>query len=245
MSKESVQPSRVRQDEACVSTPHGHLSELLVDKASDAFQRCLDEERAAIARELHDELGGALAAMRFDLAWIDRHTQDEGIRSRVRAAIEMLQHAVGASQRIACDLRPPALDQGLVAALQQLAANFEKRTGIQTSLAAMHTETELPEAVQHVVYRTLQEALTNAGKHAACRAVAIELAAGPEGLTLRITDDGRSLAPDSPVKPDAFGLKGLRERAAALKGRLEITGRAGAGTTLVLSIPTAPGPSNT
>ena len=117
-------------------------SERRLAELTEHLQRSIEAERAAIAREIHDDIGGALTAVKFDLAWIGRHAQgDGGIASHAQAAVEMLQHAIGASQRIMMNLRPPVLDQGLVAAVRWLAEGFEQRTGIPAQVQASLRET--------------------------------------------------------------------------------------------------------
>jgi len=91
---------------------------------AEHLQVTIERERASIAREIHDDIGGSLAAIRFDLSWIERHTTDAATRSHASAATDMLQHAVQASQRIMMNLRPAILDQGLIAAIQWLGGNF-------------------------------------------------------------------------------------------------------------------------
>ena len=91
-------------------------------------------ERAAIAREIHDDIGGSLAAIRLDLSWIGRHSPSEEMTGHVTTANDMLQHAIGASQRIMMNLRPAILDQGLHPAIQWLAESFQRRSGVKTSL---------------------------------------------------------------------------------------------------------------
>ncbi len=145
---------------------------------ADYLHQCIEEERAALAREVHDDIGGALAAIRFDLDWIGRHAADAAVRSRLDAATEMLGYAIGASQRIALDLQPPMLDKGLVAAVCELAAGFERRTGIKTRIRTACSGVEPARAVQRVAFRTAQETLTNIGKHAHCSEVSIDLRTG-------------------------------------------------------------------
>ncbi|MBP7567274.1 MAG: response regulator [Burkholderiaceae bacterium] len=207
---------------------------------SEYLQSRIEEERTALARDVHDEIGGALAAVKFDLAWIQRHTKDAGTREHVNTALEMLRHAIDASQRIVLDLRPPILDQGLVTAIDWLARNFEKRTGVATTFRSSHEKIRAPDAVQLTVYRTAQEALTNVSKHADCRNVEIELSDAEGVLTLEVADDGRGLTQDALDKPKAFGLKGLVERARVVDGWLDITNRHGIGTAIILSVPLKP-----
>lgn len=207
------------------------------------LQNTIEQERAAIAREIHDDIGGSLAAIKFDLAWMGRHCADQATLAHVNTAGDMLQHAIGASQRIMMDLRPAILDQGLGAALDWLCSGFEKRTGIKTSLRAAPSQIDLPKDVQLTAYRTAQEALTNIAKHAQCSQVKIELSDAEAVLTLEITDNGGGIAPDALAKPKSYGLRGLRERAKTVGGWLDVSTGAGGGTAIILSIPLAGGRS--
>src|SRR5690606_23027272 len=98
---------------------------------AEHLQTSIEQERADIAREIHDDIGGALAAAKLDLAWVARRLEQPESAPHLENAMEMLQHALGASQRIMMNLRPPILDQGLVAAVQWLAEGFERRTRIR------------------------------------------------------------------------------------------------------------------
>ena len=201
------------------------------------LQLSIEQERAAIAREVHDDIGGALAAMKFDLAWLGRHASDDSTQTHINAATEMLQHALGASQRIMRNLRPAVLDQGLVAAIQWMVNGFEKRTGIKTTLRAAEETIHTTKDIQLVAYRTAQEALTNVSKHAQCSAVTIDISDHEDVLTVEISDNGRGIAKEDLEKPSAFGIKGLRERAKTVGGWIDISRNAGAGTTVIVSIP--------
>lgn len=212
-------------------------SEQRLADLTEHLQVSIEQERAAIAREIHDDIGGALTAVRFDVAWIQRNSQDAAIQSHALAATEMLQHAIGASQRIMMNLRPPILDQGLVAAVQWLAEGFERRTGIQTTFHHKQEHQELPGTIQLVAYRTAQEALTNVVKYAHASHVHIDLSDSGEVLTLEITDNGQGIAPEMRDKPKAFGLRGLAERARTVHGWLDVSSQPGRGTSVILSIP--------
>lgn len=207
---------------------------------TEHLQSSIEQERASIAREIHDEIGGALTALRFDLAWIGRHSQDPALQAHAQSAADMLQHALEASQRIMMNLRPPILEQGLVAAVQWLAAGFERRTGVPTRVQSSGEHIGAAAQIQLVAYRTAQEALTNIAKHARAAQVEIELSDARGVLTLEVADDGLGLDPQAPDKPRAFGLKGLHERARTVGGWLDLSSRPGQGTSLILSIPLAP-----
>lgn len=220
-----------------LATSQRRLAEL-----AEHLQTSIEQERASIAREIHDDIGGALTAVRFDMAWIGRHSTDPAMREHAASATDMLQHAIGASQRIMMNLRPPVLEQGLVAAVQWLAAGFERRTGVPTRLQSSSDTIHTPPDIQLVAYRTAQEALTNISKHAQPGKVNIELSDKEGVLTLEVADNGRGIAPEMLDKPKAFGLKGLQERARTVGGWLDISSRPHQGTSVILSIP-LPSPS--
>lgn len=210
---------------------------------AEHLQTSIDQERADIAREIHDDIGGALAAVKLDLAWIGRRpTLDADVRQHVETAMEMLQHALGASQRIMLNLRPPILDQGLVAAVQWLAGSFEKRTGVRVSVRRSAEFIDVPRDLQLVAYRTAQEALTNVHKHAHATAVDIDLSDREGVLTLEVSDNGQGMSPDALRKAKSFGLLGLKERAAKVDGWMDISSSP-RGTSVILSVPlrTTPG----
>jgi signal transduction histidine kinase len=213
-------------------------SERRLAELTEHLQSSIERERASISREIHDDIGGSLAAIKFDLAWIGRHSADnQPMQDHVASASEMLQHAIGASQRIMMNLRPPILDQGLVAAIQWLAESFQKRTGVATSFHSSGERIETGKEIAMVAYRTAQEALTNISKHAACSKVTIDLSDAEGVLTLELSDDGRGLDRAALSKAKAFGLRGLRERAKTVDGWLDVSSREGAGTSVILSVP--------
>ena len=203
------------------------------------LQTSVELERAAIAREIHDDVGGSLTAIKFDLAWIDRHAQEPEVRQRVSAALETVNAAIDASQRIMHNLRPAILEQGLVAALQWMTARFERRTGIEAALRVGDERLALPPGVPLVAYRTAQEALTNVSKHAGATRVDIELSLDSGVLTLEIRDNGKGIAPGDLAKERSFGIRGLHERAATVGGWVDLSSSPGTGTSLILTVPLA------
>ena len=212
-------------------------SEKRLASFAEHLQATIEQERTSIAREIHDDIGGSLAAIRFDLSWIERHHSDESTLSHVRAATDMLQHAVEASQRIMMNLRPAILDQGLVAAIHWLSNSFSKRTGIETLVRAPLQLEQLSKSTQLVAYRTAQEALTNVGKYAQCTLVKIDLSGDDNVLTLEIADNGFGLSASDFSKPHGFGLRGLKERAKTIGGWLDISSQTGLGTSITLTVP--------
>lgn len=222
--------ARVAAD-AALAESRARLSEL-----AQHLQTGIERERAAIAREIHDDVGGSLAAIRFDLAWIARHEQSPEVQLRVASALETVAHAVEASQRIMHDLRPAILDQGLVAALQWMAGQFERRNGVGCRFRCRHEQVALPAGVPLVAYRFAQEALTNVTKHAQASEVTIDLSLTRGVLSLEIADNGRGLGAADLAKTGSFGLRGLHERAGTVGGWVEVSSGA-SGTTLLLSVP--------
>lgn len=217
------------------------VSERRLAELTEHLQQSIEQERAAIAREIHDDIGGSLAAVKFDLAWIVRHADDKEMQRHAQAGVDMLRHAMDASQRIMMNLRPPVLDQGIGAAIQWLADNFQRRTGTPVRILAPADRICLPPTVELAAYRTAQEALTNITKHAPeSTEVLIELTDGEGVLTLEIADNGHGLPADMLDKPRAFGLRGLHERAKAAGGWLDVSGRPGGGTSIILSVPLMP-----
>lgn len=206
------------------------------------LQTSIEQERAAIAREIHDDVGGALTAIKFDLAWIARHAPNPQIAERVQQALESVSHAHEASQRIMHNLRPAILEQGLVAALQWMSDRFAKRTGLQVAFRTSQEQMVLPPGVPLVAYRFAQEALTNVSKHAQATRVTVDVTQAAGVLSIEVTDNGRGLGAEDLAKARSFGIRGLHERAETVGGWVDISSNPG-GTTLILSVPLS-GPEN-
>ena len=220
-----------RRADAELAQSRQRLAEL-----AEHLQTSIEQERADIAREIHDDIGGSLAAVKLDLAWVARRNHDNETRHHLDTALEMLQHALGASQRIMLNLRPPILDQGLVAAVQWLATSFEKRTGMPVLVRRSADFIDVPRDVQLVAYRCAQEALTNIAKHANASAVDIDLSDREGVLTLEVNDNGQGMSADALTKAKSFGLLGLKERAEKVEGWLDVSSSP-RGTSVILSVP--------
>jgi signal transduction histidine kinase len=219
-------------------------SQLRLHELAQHLQTSIEMERAAIAREIHDDVGGSLTALKFDLAWIARHSDSPEVQARVQSALETVTAAIESSQRIMHNLRPAILEQGLLAALQWMTARFERRTGIACALRAPQQPMPLGPGVPLVAYRTAQEALTNVSKHAQATQVSIDLSMAGGVLSLEISDNGRGLSTDDLAKARSFGIRGLHERARTVGGWVDLSSGP-TGTTLILSVPLdgAPGGS--
>ena len=200
------------------------------------LQTSIEMERAAIAREIHDDVRGSLTALKFDLAWIGRHASAPEVQVRVANALETLDQAIGASQRIMHNLRPAILEQGLVPALQWMTSRFERRNNVPCQFRSTHESIALPVGVPLVAYRFAQEALTNISKHAGATRVVVDLSLSAGVLSLEVSDNGRGLRPDDLTKARSFGLRGLHQRASTVGGWVDVSSGP-EGTTLLLSVP--------
>jgi signal transduction histidine kinase len=199
-----------------------------------------EQEKSRIARELHDELGQSLTALRMDLEWLKARslTGDEAVAAKIAAMRELLDTTVAATRRIAADLRPLMLDDlGLVPAAEWLAENFERHHGIECRLEIDPPELDLADPQSTAVFRIMQESLTNVARHAGASLVEVSLGRVNGHLRLRVRDNGRGFDPAAPRRPNAFGLTGLRERAHLVGGQVSLETAPGRGTTIEVSIP--------
>jgi signal transduction histidine kinase len=213
------------------------LSEQTIRELARHLQSSVEEERAAISREIHDDIGGSLAALRLELGRIKRHIDDPVAVSRLIDAEETLNLALLATQRIMQNTRPAILDQGLSACVQWLAQAHSRRTGRNVSVQNRLRSDLLPDSFRLTAYRVVQESLTNAGKYAPQSDIRIEASDAGGTLTIEISDTGPGFLsrPDAPRK--GFGLRGLRERAESIGGWLDVSSAPGKGTTITLSAP--------
>ncbi len=200
-----------------------------------------EDERRRIARELHDELGQRLTALKMDLSALAGADANPAQAERVTAMLAMLDDTVASVRRIAADLRPMMLDDlGLNAAVQWLAGDAKRRLGLAVQLALDANEPALPEPVSTALYRIVQEALTNVARHAQASAVSITLHSNGTELLLSVQDNGIGLPPGALQQEGSYGLLGMQERVQALGGSLELA-NTGAGTQLVVRLPLPPG----
>ena len=216
------------------------VQELLQHK-SDLLQRLYtakEDERLALARELHDEMGQTSTAIRTEVAVLQRigRLHPEADESVKRIA-ESAQHLSQMTRQMLHRLRPPALDSmGLEQALVSLCDNWQNST---QNLCEFKTSA-LPEGLNDyacvTVYRIVQEALTNVARHANAKHVRVELTLDTQGLNLNIEDDGQGMA-DTQAVHQGFGLLGMQERVASVAGRMSISSKLGQGVRLAIQIP--------
>ena len=195
-----------------------------------------EQERRRLSRELHDETGQALTSILLGLKSIE---DAQGTERFPEALAELRELAVATLQdvrRLAVELRPKALDDfGLTPALERLTGTFAEQTGISAQLESRLPEGRLPTEVETVLYRVVQEALTNVVKHAQAENVSVLLHAKPGKVAVVIEDDGRGFAAENEAG-DGIGLVGMRERVALVGGRLQVESSE-AGTTIVVEVP--------
>jgi PAS domain S-box-containing protein len=201
-----------------------------------------EEEKTRIARELHDELGQLLSALKMDLAWLHERLPAAGPEALAKAEqmSALLDETVGSVRRIASDLRPLMLDDlGFLEAAGWLIEDFSRRSGVQCRFDSP-TEAELADlerGVATTLYRALQESLTNIARHAQATNAWIMLGADREALRLEIEDDGRGIDAEDLAKLRSLGLRGMRERVQYVGGSLEIGRAPRGGTRIQLRVP--------
>ena len=199
-----------------------------------------EEERTRIARELHDQLGQALTAMKFDLAWLtDRLVQmDTTLAQKAKTVTEQMDTLIKTVRRIATELRPGMLDDlGLAASIEWQSRDFEKRTGIACAVNVSVGDLPVDQAQSMALFRIFQEALTNVARHASAQHIEVKLAATHEAVTLQVHDDGRGIHRREISSLHSLGLLGMQERAKQLGGAFDIQGVPGDGTIVTVSIP--------
>jgi PAS domain S-box-containing protein len=200
-----------------------------------------EEERTRMARELHDQLGQSLTAIKMEIAWaIEKVPLGEpDVAQKMRSAIGMVDSTVNIVRRLATELRPAVLDLGLIAAIEWQAEEFEERTGTECQLALPAHDIVLDQDKLIAVFRILQEALTNVARHSKATQARIILTEQPRDLVLEVHDNGRGMDADE-AKRGSLGLLGMRERAVFVGGELTLTSAPGQGTVVTARIPLQP-----
>lgn len=227
------------------------VSELAAAQERSRLQReMLDQvihaqeaERARVARDLHDTIGQALTSVLLGLRLIDG-TAPEGsaateLRARTDEVRQLVAQALNEVRQLAFELRPTVLDDvGLVAAVRRLSDDLTRRLGVRVELAldGLDDDRRLPPEVETVVYRVVQEALTNVARHARASLATVTITADGEGMRASIVDDGIGFGLDDSVLR-SLGLAGMAERASLAGGRVEITSAHTEGTTVTLEVP--------
>ncbi|OJT24671.1 histidine kinase [Archangium sp. Cb G35] len=203
-----------------------------------------EEERKHLARELHDEFGQALTAVKLNLGLVDATARLTGpLAGRLPDAIALVDRLIGQVRSLSLDLRPPQLDElGLVAALENYLAGVTQRGGVDLVFTSAASLPSLGVERDIVVFRVIQEAVTNALRHARARRLEVRLEAAGHAIRLEVKDDGQGFVSEEVLaggSPASFGLFGMQERVRDLGGRFEVTSRPGEGTCVVAEVPMA------
>jgi signal transduction histidine kinase len=206
------------------------------------LDEAVEEERRHLAREVHDQLGQALTALKIDASWAaqrlggDDQTVRAVVADKLRGMAGLIDMTVDSVQRISAQLRPQMLeDMGLVPALEVHAEQFAERTGIRSHVHAGE-DPALPAPAATHVFRIVQEAMTNVARHAGATRVDVSLIEVDRVLHVEIQDDGRGITDAEQHSVTSLGMLGMRERARLLGGRLTVTGAAGRGTVVTLEV---------
>ncbi len=217
-----------------------HHSRARLAELSAHAERVKEQERTRIAREIHDELGGNLTAIKMAVAMLaarlDSGAAAPVLREKTDYVDALVDRTIDAIHRIALDLRPPLLDLGLVAALEWQVKEFAKQSGVHASFSVNQRDVGLNDDQATALFRIAQEALTNIAKHANARKVTVKLARLRQHVSLKISDDGDGIGQDDRSKPASFGLRGMAERARALGGTLTLSHASGGGTVVAIKI---------
>lgn len=198
-----------------------------------------ESERKHIAREVHDELGQVLTALRMDLSLLGMQAGSsfQPVTDKLQSMKGLVDRAILGVRNVAANLRPSALDMGLVAAIEWLRDEFVRHTGVPCEIHVSDDNIDLDEARAVVIFRIVQESLTNVTRYAQASKVAIALEPHDDSLWLEVRDDGQGFSPSLVEKGKSFGLLGMRERAIALGGRVEVVSAPGQGTLISVKIP--------
>jgi PAS domain S-box-containing protein len=204
-----------------------------------------EEEGTRIAREIHDELGGILTGLKWDLEKIDKTLNSPGdsshlfeIHNRISSMTGLIETTINTVRRIASELRPGVLDDlGLVPAVEWQIEQFQARSGLKCHWTNNASDIELTRERATAVFRILQEILTNVLRHAGAANLYVKLSRSNGYFEMEVSDDGRGITESQMRNPGSLGLLGMRERALLVGGEVRITGKEGGGTTVLVRVP--------
>lgn len=225
--------THTKQEELEIKRSHAQLAEF-----SAHIQVLKEQERTRIAREIHDDLGGNLTAIKMALALVKRRcNSDEASLEKVGYAEHLVDRTIESIHRISGDLRPSVLDFGIVAGIDWQAQEFERLTSIACHLVSEQEDIELSSDQATALFRIFQEALTNISKHACATEVVVELKLDGKDVVLDIADNGKGMQLSEQLKTNSFGIRGMNERVDMLQGSLSINSAPNLGTKLSIRIP--------
>jgi signal transduction histidine kinase len=197
-----------------------------------------EEERAHIAREIHDELGQVLTGLKMEVGWLAKRLKEKELVEKTDSMAKLIDSTVQTVRKIATGLRPEMLDDmGLIAAVAWQAKEFQKRTGIRCRAKLPPESVKLDVDVSTTMFRIFQEILTNVARHSRATRVDMELRVDEERVALEVSDNGVGIADSDLHGKKSLGLLGMHERALLFGGEVKITGTTGHGTRVSVSIP--------
>ena len=208
------------------------------------LQKKLEQERARLAQELHDDLTQKMTVIALEMSLLDASVQSERelsrtqLKEKVREIAQIINEMIHSLRRIKSELRPKLLDEfGLAAALEWECTEFARRTGLRCEFKAEPEEVVLKPAVAIEFFRVFQDVMSNVAQHGKARRVNVRIMQDAEGVTLCVSDDGRGIRPEELEGRQSLGLAELRARADALGAEFIIIGEAQAGTTVTIRLP--------
>lgn len=216
------------------------LSRQQLQELTAYIQSAREEERTNIAREIHDELGQVLTALKMDASWLKNKLplKDGRLIEKISTMINLIDSSIETVQRITSELRPGLLDDlGLTEAIEWMAEDFSDRTGIETELTIELDEDNLSTELTTAIFRIFQETLNNAARHSKASKVSVSLRTVNARIMMEIIDNGIGITEKQKSNPKSFGLIGMRERSRYLGGNITIIGKKGRGTKVTVSIP--------
>jgi len=197
-----------------------------------------EEERTHIAREIHDELGQVLTALKMDIVWLARHLGDQALLKKTDSMCQLVDDTVRTVRKISTGLRPEVLDDmGLVAAISWQTIEFQKRAGVRCTTSLPPEVVVFDEDLSTTVFRIFQELLTNVARHAQATRLDVELRHAAGRVVLEVTDNGVGMPCGDGNHKASLGLLGMQERARRLGGTVDIHSSQGSGTRVAVSIP--------
>jgi two-component system sensor histidine kinase UhpB len=220
-----------------------HRSHRELRRLSRHLQSLREKESKRIAREIHDQLGQALTALKMDINWLSSKLPDapkelKRLQAKMKNMSTTVDKTIQMMQRIASELRPGILDDlGLVPAIEWLAQDFQKRTSIKCKPNLDPIPEALDPECSTAIFRVVQEALTNAARHSRATRVRVNMKKRRDKLALKIADNGRGILEKDILSPDSLGLIGMRERLRPFHGEISIKGIPDKGTTLTINLP--------
>lgn len=206
---------------------------------SGHLETAREDERTRIAREIHDELGSLLAALKMDLSWLNKQIPAglSKCHEKITVMSRQLDDAIGSVRRIIADLRPSILDHlGLLAAIDWKLDEFRQQTGMQCVLTMPENNIAIDDGTDIAIFRIMQEALTNIALHSRATRVTLDVETDTNSLAMKITDNGCGMTEAQMHKPGKYGILGMHERARHCGGEIAIDSKPGKGTTLVLNM---------